>query len=151
MVWPNEMKILLSVLEFFRAAKSFHLWRFLWSRFRHSQYVSLLKRCFWRNIFSYEDAAYNLVEGVIEGYNGTVFAYGQTGCGKSFTMQVDYVPLPLAFYNASKEISPNKLEILISTLINLGYPITAWRHPSRFPAHLWGHRRGGKYEIPGPR
>jgi len=35
----------------------------------------------------YEDAAYNLVEGVIEGYNGTVFAYGQTGCGKSFTMQ----------------------------------------------------------------
>ena len=22
-----------------------------------------------------------------EGYNGTVFAYGQTGCGKSFTMQ----------------------------------------------------------------
>ena len=35
----------------------------------------------------YEDIAYNLVEGVIEGYNGTVFAYGQTGCGKSFTMQ----------------------------------------------------------------
>jgi hypothetical protein len=24
---------------------------------------------------------------VCEGYNGTVFAYGQTGCGKSFTMQ----------------------------------------------------------------
>ncbi len=23
----------------------------------------------------------------MEGYNGTVFAYGQTGCGKSFTMQ----------------------------------------------------------------
>jgi len=35
----------------------------------------------------YDDIAYNLVEGVIEGYNGTVFAYGQTGCGKSFTMQ----------------------------------------------------------------
>ena len=26
-------------------------------------------------------------KGVLEGYNGTVFAYGQTGCGKSFTMQ----------------------------------------------------------------
>ena len=26
-------------------------------------------------------------QGVLEGYNGTVFAYGQTGCGKSFTMQ----------------------------------------------------------------
>lgn len=22
-----------------------------------------------------------------EGYNGTIFAYGQTGCGKSFSMQ----------------------------------------------------------------
>ncbi|XP_040389710.1 kinesin-like protein KIF17 isoform X1 [Cygnus olor] len=27
------------------------------------------------------------VEGVTEGYNGTIFAYGQTGSGKSFTMQ----------------------------------------------------------------
>lgn len=26
-------------------------------------------------------------QSVTEGYNGTVFAYGQTGCGKSFTMQ----------------------------------------------------------------
>lgn len=26
-------------------------------------------------------------QGVLEGYNSTVFAYGQTGCGKSFTMQ----------------------------------------------------------------
>ena len=36
----------------------------------------------------YADICYPLVEGVIEGYNGTVFAYGQTGCGKSFSMQV---------------------------------------------------------------
>ena len=35
----------------------------------------------------YNEVAYPLVEGVLEGYNGTVFAYGQTGCGKSFTMQ----------------------------------------------------------------
>jgi hypothetical protein len=27
-----------------------------------------------------------LVENVIEGYNGTIFAYGQTGCGKTHTM-----------------------------------------------------------------
>ncbi|OAF64857.1 hypothetical protein A3Q56_07436 [Intoshia linei] len=26
-------------------------------------------------------------EGVTEGYNGTIFAYGQTGCGKSYSMQ----------------------------------------------------------------
>ncbi|KAJ9583289.1 hypothetical protein L9F63_022372, partial [Diploptera punctata] len=35
----------------------------------------------------YNEIAYPLVEGVLEGYNSTVFAYGQTGCGKSFTMQ----------------------------------------------------------------
>ncbi|XP_066978670.1 osmotic avoidance abnormal protein 3-like [Macrobrachium rosenbergii] len=35
----------------------------------------------------YNDVAFPLVESVLEGYNGTVFAYGQTGCGKSFTMQ----------------------------------------------------------------
>jgi len=28
-----------------------------------------------------------IVEAVLDGYNGTVFAYGQTGCGKSFTMR----------------------------------------------------------------
>ncbi|XP_023227413.1 osmotic avoidance abnormal protein 3-like [Centruroides sculpturatus] len=35
----------------------------------------------------YNEIVYPIVEGVTEGYNGTVFAYGQTGCGKSFTMQ----------------------------------------------------------------
>uniref|UniRef100_A0A3P9PF86 Kinesin motor domain-containing protein n=1 Tax=Poecilia reticulata TaxID=8081 RepID=A0A3P9PF86_POERE len=35
----------------------------------------------------YNEIAYSLIEGVTEGYNGTVFAYGQTGSGKSFTMQ----------------------------------------------------------------
>ncbi|NXQ19651.1 KIF17 protein, partial [Peucedramus taeniatus] len=35
----------------------------------------------------YNEIAYSLVEGVLEGYNGTIFAYGHTGSGKSFTMQ----------------------------------------------------------------
>lgn len=35
----------------------------------------------------YDETAYPLVESVMEGYNGTMFAYGQTGCGKTFTMQ----------------------------------------------------------------
>ena len=34
----------------------------------------------------YDESAFPLVESVIEGYNGTIFAYGQTGCGKSHTM-----------------------------------------------------------------
>ncbi|CAD8103013.1 unnamed protein product [Paramecium primaurelia] len=36
--------------------------------------------------YIYEKTAFNLVESVIDGYNGTIFAYGQTGCGKTFTM-----------------------------------------------------------------
>lgn len=34
----------------------------------------------------YDETAFPLVESVIEGYNGTIFAYGQTGCGKTHTM-----------------------------------------------------------------
>lgn len=34
----------------------------------------------------YAEMAFPLVDSVVEGYNGTVFAYGQTGCGKSFSM-----------------------------------------------------------------
>lgn len=36
----------------------------------------------------YDEMCYSLVESTIEGYNGTIFAYGQTGCGKTHTMQV---------------------------------------------------------------
>lgn len=35
----------------------------------------------------YEDIGFALVQNVLEGYNGTIFAYGQTGCGKSFSME----------------------------------------------------------------
>ena len=34
----------------------------------------------------YEQSAFFLVESVLDGYNGTIFAYGQTGCGKTHTM-----------------------------------------------------------------
>nr|XP_022899713.1 kinesin-like protein KIF17 isoform X2 [Onthophagus taurus] len=35
----------------------------------------------------YNEICYPLVESVLEGYNCTIFVYGQTGCGKSFTME----------------------------------------------------------------
>eukprot|EP01138_Halocafeteria_seosinensis_P006256 gb/GECG01006397.1/.p1 GENE.gb/GECG01006397.1/~~gb/GECG01006397.1/.p1 ORF type:complete len:893 (+),score=173.61 gb/GECG01006397.1/:1-2679(+) len=35
----------------------------------------------------YEEVGFPLVESVMSGYNGTMFAYGQTGCGKTHTMQ----------------------------------------------------------------
>ena len=34
----------------------------------------------------YDEGGFGLVESVLEGYNGTIFAYGQTGCGKTHTM-----------------------------------------------------------------
>jgi kinesin family protein 3/17 len=34
----------------------------------------------------YEQSAFALVDCAMEGYNGTIFAYGQTGCGKTYTM-----------------------------------------------------------------
>ncbi|XP_060082890.1 kinesin-II 95 kDa subunit-like [Ylistrum balloti] len=35
----------------------------------------------------YEETFRDLVQSVIEGFNGTIFAYGQTGTGKTYTMQ----------------------------------------------------------------
>ncbi|CAF1319830.1 unnamed protein product [Adineta ricciae] len=35
----------------------------------------------------YEQTARALVDSVMEGFNGTIFAYGQTGTGKTFTME----------------------------------------------------------------
>lgn len=48
---------------------------------------------------------------MLEGYNSTVFAYGQTGCGKSFSMQgVDNPPsqrgiIPRSFEHIFEAIS----------------------------------------------
>lgn len=35
----------------------------------------------------YDETVRPLVSSVLEGYNGCVFAYGQTGTGKTFTME----------------------------------------------------------------
>ena len=35
----------------------------------------------------YEETFRDLVDNVLSGFNGTIFAYGQTGTGKTFTMQ----------------------------------------------------------------
>ena len=35
----------------------------------------------------FEHAAKPVVQGVLDGYNGTIFAYGQTGSGKTYTME----------------------------------------------------------------
>ena len=40
-----------------------------------------------RQIEVFEHSAKPVVEGVLDGYNGTIFAYGQTGSGKTYTME----------------------------------------------------------------
>ena len=64
----------------------------------------------------YEEGAFPLVDSVIEGYNGTIFAYGQTGCGKTHTMMGDpineekrgVIPRAFAHIFGSIESSPTK-------------------------------------------
>uniref|UniRef100_A0A5F9CE71 Kinesin-like protein n=1 Tax=Oryctolagus cuniculus TaxID=9986 RepID=A0A5F9CE71_RABIT len=51
----------------------------------------------------YNEIAYPLVEGVTEGYNGTIFAYGQTGSGKSFTIGI----IPTAFEHVFESCAEN--------------------------------------------
>lgn len=60
------------------------------------------------NVFA--ETAYSIVTNVIQGYNGTIFAYGQTGTGKTFT--ISGVPkdpvlkgiMPRAFENVFQQI-----------------------------------------------
>jgi kinesin family protein 5 len=38
----------------------------------------------------YDYAAENMVNDIMQGYNGTIFAYGQSGSGKTFSMVSDF-------------------------------------------------------------
>ena len=44
-----------------------------------------------------------LIEGILNGYNSTVFAYGATGAGKTFTMLGNQVN-PGIMYQTMKEV-----------------------------------------------
>ena len=57
----------------------------------------------------YSEIVRPIVTGVVEGYNGTVFAYGQTSCGKTFTM--DGIQTP----SAQKGIIPRCCEHILSS------------------------------------
>ena len=57
----------------------------------------------------YSEIVRPIVNGVVEGYNGTVFAYGQTSCGKTFKM--DGIQTP----SAQKGIIPRCCEHILSS------------------------------------
>ena len=56
----------------------------------------------------YSEIVRPIVNGVLDGYNGTVFAYGQTSCGKTFTMEGIESP------SAQKGIIPRCCEHILS-------------------------------------
>lgn len=62
----------------------------------------------------YDETFRELVQAVLEGFNGTIFAYGQTGTGKTFTMQgVKGDPelkgvIPNSFHHIYDHISQSK-------------------------------------------
>lgn len=60
----------------------------------------------------YNAVARPIVQNVLEGYNGTIFAYGQTGTGKTFTMEGDHDEPEL------KGIIPNSFEQIFNGIAN---------------------------------
>ncbi len=61
----------------------------------------------------YEETCFPLVQDVLNGYNATIFAYGQTGTGKTFTMEGDIDDVD------RKGIIPRSFESLYQTLYEL--------------------------------
>jgi hypothetical protein len=59
----------------------------------------------------FSQTAQPILESVMEGYNGTIFAYGQTGTGKTFTMEG--APTP-----ELKGIIPRTIEWIFNNIKN---------------------------------
>ena len=96
----------------------------------------------------YDETAHPLIEQVLEGYNGTIFAYGQTGCGKSFTMmgladppemvrRAHVIPRPLATHMRAADAGPAGGR-------------AARHHPQRLRPHLQPHLRRAEEGVPHP-
>jgi kinesin family protein 11 len=66
----------------------------------------------------YHDAVAPVLEEVLNGYNCTLFAYGQTGTGKTYTMQGDLSPTLTGNPSADAGIIPRALHKLFLHLEN---------------------------------
>ena len=45
----------------------------------------------------YEESCFSLVENVLEGFNATIFAYGQTGCGNNKFTYLIYIYIHISY------------------------------------------------------
>eukprot|EP00803_Ostreobium_quekettii_P010001 evm.model.scf_2563.2 EVM.evm.TU.scf_2563.2 scf_2563:10409-13107(-) len=73
----------------------------------------------------YEACAKPIVESVLEGYNGTVFAYGQTGTGKTHTMEggsgeaAGIIPMSFRHIFDSIDVSENRQYLVRSSFLEI--------------------------------
>jgi hypothetical protein len=95
----------------------------------------------------YDETAHPLIEQVLEGYNGTIFAYGQTGCGKSFTMMGLVEPPEMV---RSSPVIPRPLAIMRAADAGPAGGGAARHHPQRFRPHLQPHLRRAEEGVPHP-
>jgi kinesin family protein 3/17 len=58
----------------------------------------------------FQETAMPIVESVVQGYNGTIFAYGQTGTGKTFTMEGDFET------DINKGIIPRSFDLMFNII-----------------------------------
>ena len=58
----------------------------------------------------FQETAMPIVESVCQGYNGTIFAYGQTGTGKTFTMEGDFET------DINKGIIPRSFDLMFNII-----------------------------------
>ena len=58
----------------------------------------------------FQETAMPIVESVCQGYNGTIFAYGQTGTGKTYTMEGDFQT------DINKGIIPRSFDLMFSLI-----------------------------------
>ncbi|KAL5533323.1 KIP1 [Sanghuangporus sanghuang] len=68
----------------------------------------------------YQDVVYPMLDEVLKGYNCTLFAYGQTGTGKTYTMQGDVSLSPLGNPTAQAGMIPRTLFKLFHQLESSG-------------------------------
>jgi hypothetical protein len=71
----------------------------------------------------YKETAYPIVESVMEGFNGTIFAYGQTGTGKTHTMEGKLEPedmrgiMPRAFQHIFETIEVKAFLVIFKNVL----------------------------------
>ncbi|KAH8833599.1 P-loop containing nucleoside triphosphate hydrolase protein [Flagelloscypha sp. PMI_526] len=68
----------------------------------------------------YQDVVSPMLDQVLSGYNCTLFAYGQTGTGKTYTMQGDLIPTPMGNPSAHAGMIPRVLFRMFHSLETSG-------------------------------